>query len=101
MTRTMIETDAMTATAGHEGGSSPTRPENAQGPGKLALTYRVDALARRAHAMRVGNGGTYRGQMMLIEDALALVHELAGQIERITPYLDETDQGDDDRRGTA
>jgi hypothetical protein len=96
MTRTMIETDAKAATAACEEGSRPTRPQNARGTGRLPLTDRVEALARRAHAMRAGNGSTNRAQMMLIEDALALVHDLADQVERITPYLDETAQGDDD-----
>jgi len=38
---------------------------------------------------------------MLMEDMCAIISEMSDEIDRLTPYLDESDQGDDDRRGTA
>jgi len=105
MTRTMIETDTMAAAAGHEGGgSSPTPPKNDRGAVALPLTARAASLARWARNLENAPGGTAAVQMpLLIGDLVAFVQDLADQIERITPYLDETDQGDDDLKpeGTA
>jgi len=91
MTRTMIETDALVDERVAAIGSDT----------RLGRKLRAAKLLNRGAEFRVAHQGRKDGWLMLMEDMCAIISEMSDEIDRLTPYLDESDQGDDDRRGTA